>query len=321
MDRKNFLKTSLLGALLPSGKSLGINDRRSSSGGPVVVSTWDNRKANQAAWKVLSEGGSALDAVEAGARVPEADPDDHSVGYGGYPDRTGKVTLDACVMNQDSRCGSVAFLQDIKHAVSVARAVLEDSPHVMMVGEGARQFALEQGFQKENLLTEEARQVWENWKKNPEYPVTGWEKYLNHDTIGILALDSEGNLSGACTTSGIGMKMHGRVGDSPLIGAGLFVDREIGAATATGVGEEVIRVTGSHLVVELMRQGAPPEEACRSAVERIVRNNGGSMEGQVGFLALNKQGAYGGYAIQPGYRYAVRHSEREELVESRSRFN
>lgn len=319
MDRKKFLKTSLLGSLFPAGKKFSFSGRAAADG-PVVVSTWDNRKANRAAWDVLSEGGTALDAVEAGARVPEADPEDRSVGYGGYPDRTGKVTLDACIMNENNRCGSVAFLQDIKHAVSVARKVLEDSPHVVMVGEGARQFALENGFKKENLLTEEARQVWLNWKKNPEYPVTSWDKYINHDTIGILALDGQGNLSGACTTSGIGMKMHGRVGDSPLIGAGLFVDREIGAAAATGVGEEVIRVAGSHLVVELMRQGSSPVEACRQAVERIVNNNGGEMEGQVGFLALNKQGEYGGYAIQPGYSFAVRNANNEELVKGESWF-
>jgi L-asparaginase/N4-(beta-N-acetylglucosaminyl)-L-asparaginase len=223
-------------------------------------------------------------------------------------------------MNEESRCGSVAFLQDIKHPVSVARKVLENSPHVMLVGEGARQFALEQGFKKENLLTEHARQVWENWKKNPEYPVTSWDKYINHDTIGILALDEQGNLSGACTTSGIGMKMHGRVGDSAVIGAEHFVDKEIGTATATGVGEEVIRVAGSHLVVELMRHGSSPVEACKQAVDRIVSNNGGQMEGQVGFLALNKNGEYGGYAIQPGYSYAIRDMKTEELVKSKSRF-
>lgn len=319
MDRKDFLKTSLLGAVMPAGQSFSISGEPPPNQ-PVVVSTWNNREANRAAWKILSEGGTALDAVEAGARVPEADPEDHSVGYGGYPDRTGKVTLDACIMNEEARCGSVAFLQDIMHPVSVARKVLEESPHVMMVGEGARQFALEQGFEKQNLLTDHARRMWEAWKKNPEYPITDMDQYTNHDTIGILALDNEGNLSGACTTSGIAMKMHGRVGDSPLIGAGLFVDREIGAATATGVGEEVIRVAGSHLVVELMRQGHSPTDACRLAVERIVNNNGEQMEGQVGFLALNKNGEYGGYAIQTGYSFGVRDSGREEVIKSKSWF-
>ncbi|MDR8392103.1 N(4)-(beta-N-acetylglucosaminyl)-L-asparaginase [Aliifodinibius sp. S!AR15-10] len=319
MDRKKFLWTSLLGALIPAGK-FSFSGKSEQVVGPVVISTWDNRKANRAAWDILSKAGTALDAVEAGARVPEADPADHSVGYGGYPDRTGKVTLDACIMNEESRCGSVAFLQDIKHPVSVARKVLESSPHVMLVGEGARQFAMKQGFKKENLLTDHAREVWESWKKNPEFPVTSWDKYINHDTIGILALDEQGNLSGACTTSGIGMKMHGRVGDSPLIGAGLFVDKEIGAAAATGVGEEVIRVAGSHLVVELMRHGSSPVEACKQAVDRIVSNNGGQMEGQVGFLALNKNGEYGGYSIQPGYSYAIRDMKTEELVKSKSRF-
>lgn len=319
MDRKDFLKTSLLGAVMPAGQSFSISGETPPNQ-PVVVSTWNNREANRVAWKILSEGGTALDAVEAGARVPEADPEDHSVGYGGYPDRTGKVTLDACIMNEEARCGSVAFLRDIMHPVSVARKVLEESPHVMMVGEGARQFALEQGFEKQNLLTDHARRMWEAWKKNPEYPITDMDQYTNHDTIGILALDNEGNLSGACTTSGIAMKMHGRVGDSPLIGAGLFVDREIGAATATGVGEEVIRVAGSHLVVELMRQGHSPTDACRLAVGRIVNNNGGQMEGQVGFLALNKHGEYGGYAIQTGYSFGVRDSGREEIIKSKSWF-
>lgn len=320
MDRKQFLMTTLLGTILPVGNKRSFSGSGAVSEGPVVVSTWDNRKANRAAWDTLSKGGRALDAVEAGAKVPEADPDDHSVGYGGYPDRTGKVTLDACIMNEEGHCGSVAFLQHIRHPVSVARSVLEDSPHVMMVGEGALQFALEQGFPKEDLLTDDARRVWENWKKNPEYPVTGWDRYINHDTIGILALDENGKLSGACTTSGIGMKMHGRVGDSPLIGAGLFVDRRIGAAAATGVGEEVIRVAGSHLVVELMRHGAAPAEACRQAVERIVANNGGATEAQVGFLALNNKGEYGGYAVQTGYSFAVRNAQTEQLVSSESWF-
>lgn len=255
------------------------------------------------------------------AREPEADPDDHSVGYGGYPDRNGKVTLDACIMNAKGECGSVAFLEHIKHPVSVARKVIEVSPHVMLVGEGALDFALGQGFEKENLLSEEARLVWENWRKDPEYPITDLDKYRNHDTIGILALDREGRLSGACTTSGIAMKMHGRVGDSPLIGAGLFVDPDIGAAAATGVGEEVIRVAGSHLVVELMRQGSGPKEACRLAVERIVNNHSGRTEAQVGFLALNKNGEYGGYAIHPGYSYSVGNEQTDRILKSDSWFS
>lgn len=321
MKRKEFLKTTFLGSLISYEKKVPFAGRKGRVNKPIVISTWRNQPANAAAWKILSKGGRALDAVEAGAKVPEADPEDHSVGYGGYPDRTGRVTLDACIMNEQGRCGSVAFLEHIKHPVSVARKVIETSPHVMLVGEGALEFALQQGFKKENLLTAEAERFWKNWKANPEYPITDSGKYQNHDTIGILALDRSGNLSGACTTSGAAMKMHGRVGDSPLIGAGLFVDKEIGAAAATGAGEEVIRIAGSHLVVELMRQGFNPKEACKKAVKRIINNNGGKTGAQVGFLALNKNGEYGGYSIHTGYGYTVKDAEIDDVTESESWFN
>ena len=245
-----------------------------------------------------------MDAVEAGVHVPEGDPKETSVGLGGLPDRDGRVTLDACIMDEFANCGSVAFLEHIVHPISVARKVMEKTPHVMLVGEGALQFALANGFKKENLLTKESEQVWKEWLKKAEYkPVANIE---NHDTIGMLALDKNGNLSGACTTSGMAFKMHGRVGDSPIIGAGLYVDNEIGAATSTGVGEEVIRIVGSHLVVELMRQGKSPEDACRQAVARIIKNQPGkSKEIQVGFLAVNKNGEHGAFALQKGFTYAV----------------
>ncbi|HBN90714.1 MAG TPA: glycosylasparaginase, partial [Rheinheimera sp.] len=200
-----------------------------------------------------------------------------------------------------------AALQQIKHPVAVARAVMENSPHVMLVGQGALDFALAQGFAAENLLTAESEQEWRQWLKDANYrPIVNIE---NHDTIGMLALDSQGNLGGACTTSGMAFKMHGRVGDSPIIGAGLYVDNEVGAATATGHGEEVIRVTGSFLVVELMRQGYSPQQACEQAVQRIYHKlklrNGNIAETQIGFIALNKQGEYGSYCLQPGFNYAV----------------
>ncbi|HEX5170600.1 MAG TPA: N(4)-(beta-N-acetylglucosaminyl)-L-asparaginase, partial [Cyclobacteriaceae bacterium] len=257
---------------------------------PIVISTWNfGLRANVEAWKILDRGGRALDAVEAGARVPEGDANETSVGLGGLPDRDGHVTLDSCIMDEHGNCGSVAFLENIVHPVSVARKVMESTPHIMLVGEGALQFALANGFRKEKLLTNESEKVWREWMKNAAYkPVINIE---NHDTIGIVALDSNGNLSGACTTSGLAFKMHGRVGDSPIIGAGLYVDNEVGAATATGVGEEVIRIVGCHLVVELMRQGRTPEEACREAVNRILKKSPEkSRDVQVGFLALNKQG-------------------------------
>ena len=256
------------------------------------------------AWKILSSGGRALDAVEAGARVPEGDPGETSVGLGGLPDRDGRVTLDACIMDEFSNCGAVACLEHIVHPVSVARKVMEKTPHVFLTGYGALQFALANGFKKEKLLTKESERAWREWLKTSEYkPKANIE---NHDTIGIVALDRQSNVSGACTTSGMAYKMPGRLGDSPIIGAGLFVDNEVGAATSTGVGEEVIRIVGSHLVVELMRQGRSPQQACEEAVERIVKNQPvKSKDLQVGFLALNKQGETGAYALQKGFTYAV----------------
>ncbi|WP_147678083.1 isoaspartyl peptidase/L-asparaginase family protein [Algibacter pacificus] len=274
---------------------------------PVVISTWNHGlEANQIAWNLLKKGAKALDAVEAGVRTAEANPDVQTVGLGGFPDREGKVTLDACIMDHNNNCGSVAFLQHIKHPISVARKVMEETPHVMLVGEGALQFALEQGFKKENLLTGKSKKAYQDWLVNSNYkPVINIE---NHDTISMLALDENGNLSGACTTSGAAWKMHGRVGDSPIIGAGLFLDNEVGAAAATGMGEAMIRTAGSAMVVELMRYGKSPEQACKEVVERIYKTykNSPDLEWlQVGFIALNKNGEYGSYCLRPGFNYAV----------------
>ncbi|MBT1705925.1 isoaspartyl peptidase/L-asparaginase family protein [Chryseosolibacter indicus] len=317
-SRREFIKLSALSAS-------SLLTTRNASGGiqgdkPIVLSTWNfGLQANVEAWKVLSKGGRALDAVEAGAKVPEADPKETSVGYGGLPDRDGFVTLDACIMDEHGNCGSVAFLEHIMHPISVARAVMEKTPHVMLVGDGALQFALSQGFKKKKLLTPESEKAWKEWTKKSEYkPIINIE---NHDTIGIIALDAQGNLSGACTTSGMAYKMHGRVGDSPIIGAGLYVDNEIGAATSTGLGEEVIRIVGCHLVVELMRQGHAPEEACKLAVERILKKNPSKAKDiQVGFLALNKNGEYGAYCLQKGFTFAVHNNGGNNLYHSKSNF-
>lgn len=286
---------------------------------PIVVSTWRfGIEANAAAWEVLKQNGRALDAVEAGVKIPEGDPTERSVGYGGRPDRDGRVTLDACIMDENSNIGSVACLEHIKHPISVARAVMEKTPHVMLVGDGALDFALSQGFKKENLLVADSEKEWKDWLKKSEYvPKANIE---NHDTIGMIALDSNGNLSGACTTSGMAFKMHGRVGDSPIIGAGLYVDNEIGAATATGHGEEVIRIAGSHLVVELMRQGKSPQQACEEAVHRIIKltkaRNKNLTDIQVGFIALNKSGEVGSYCIQGGFNYAVYDATGNRLIDA-----
>ncbi len=330
-DRRKFVKRSLLASAgLLAGKNLfaatatGFTPTTVTDH-PVVISTWDfGKAANAAAWQILGKGGRALDAVEAGVMVPEADPHNQSVGLGGRPDRDGRVTLDACIMDENAKCGSVACLEHIVHAISVARAVMEKTPHVMLVGDGALQFALANGFKKEKLLTPKSEAEWKDWLKEHKYkPVNNIENVLpggekNHDTIGMVAMDKNGNLSGACTTSGLSYKMHGRVGDSPIIGAGLYVDNEVGAATSTGVGEEVIRIVGSHLVVELMRQGMSPETACKAAVERIVsRNPAAAKEVQVGFLALNKKGEYGAYSLQKGFSYAVKSGDVEKIFESK----
>jgi N4-(beta-N-acetylglucosaminyl)-L-asparaginase len=316
-NRRQFLKTGTMAAAVLSAfpKKMYANEVST----PIVLSTWNfGLKANEVAWDVLSKNGKAIDAVENGVKLVEADPNERSVGYGGRPDRDGFVTLDACIMDHDQNIGSVACLQHIMHPISVARAVMEKTPHVMLVGEGALQFALKQGFKKENLLTPASEKEWKEWLKTSNYkPIVNIE---NHDTIGMIALDMHGNLSGACTTSGMAFKMHGRVGDSPIIGAGLFVDNEIGAATATGHGEEIIRIAGCHLVVELMRQGRTPEEACREAVERVFKKQQKrASEIQVGFIALNRAGQYGSYCLQKGFSYAVHNNSGNRLIEADSR--
>ena len=318
-SRRKFLKAgAILSSLLPVSE-LFAEKKPPAINSPLVISTWDfGKPSNAEAWKVLSNRGRALDAVEKGVHVPEGDPKITTVGYGGAPDRDGRVTLDACIMDEFANCGSVACLEHIIHPISVARKVMEKTPHVMLVGDGALQFALANGFKKENLLTPESEIAWKEWLKTSTYkPVANIE---NHDTIGMLALDMNQNLSAACTTSGMAYKMRGRVGDSPIIGAGLFVDNEVGAATSTGVGEEVIRICGSHLVVELMRQGNSPQEACELAVKRIVKNQPKkSKEMQVGFLAISKIGEHGAFALQKGFTFAVYSSTiNNQLFEAKS---
>jgi len=330
MERRKFLELGSLGisALTFSGFRKPAEQHK-----PLVISTWDaGIDANKAAWQVLRNGGSALDAVEQGVMVTEASKN-CCVGLGANPDRDGFVTLDASIMDHQFNCGSVAFLERIKHPVSVARRVMEKTPHVMLVGEGAQQFAVAEGFHLESPgLSEDAKKAYEDWLKKSEYkPILNIERTersnsfapsklpsgeWNHDTIGMIALDSSGNLSGTCTTSGMGFKMRGRVGDSPIIGAGLFVDNEVGAATATGQGEDVIRICGSHLVVEFMRQGLHPELACKKAVERIIKAKGTEKSKliQVGFIAINKKGEYGGYCIQKGFNYAVCHADDQNFL-------
>lgn len=321
-NRRNFIKGTALGALgalvLPKLSDLKEvkKNPNSSSGLPVVISTWNHGlPANVAAMEVLINGGKAIDAVEKGAMVPEADPESMSVGYGGLPDRDGHLTLDACIMDHKGNCGAVSYLEHIKHPISVARKVMDDTPHVMLSGKGALDFALSKGFEKEDLLTESARQKWEEWKVEAKYqPIINVE---NHDTIGLLAIDKNGDISGACTTSGLSWKMHGRVGDSPIIGAGMFVDNEVGGCCATGMGEAVMKTLGSFLVVELMRQGASPQEACEEAIARITKNQN-YKDMQIGYLAINKKGEHGAYAVHPWFNYALYQNGKNELIDSPS---
>lgn len=325
-NRRKFLKHSILGTVsapfvLWSCEQAASEANRSTSSDqqvslPLSIATWNNVGACNAAWEVLKANGNALDAVEAGVKIPEADPNDRSVGYGGRPDREGKVTLDACIMDKTGDCGSVVFLEDIMHPISVARKVMEETPHVILAGEGARQFAIEQGFEPQNLLIEESKRDWEKWLESSQYqPVINIE---NHDTIGMVTLDTNGDIAGACTTSGAAYKMRGRVGDSPIIGAGMFVDNEVGGAAATGLGEAVLKSLGSFLIVELMRQGMSPQEACEEAVMRIVRKQPEHKDLQVGYLAVDKKGNYGGYSIQPGFVYYVQSADEGFLVEAPS---
>jgi len=336
-NRRKFIESSAFGSLgFLFGKVVSSAiEPVAVKGKPIVISTWDvGIRANAGAWEVLKKGGKAIDAVEQGVMVTEAEQN-CCVGLGANPDRDGFVTLDASIMDDAFNCGSVAFLERIKHPISVARRVMEKTPHVMLVGNGAQQFAIAEGFQLESQeLSADAKKGYEEWLKKSEYksPVINVEKKghgpfapnkldrgeWNHDTIGMVAMDTYGNLSGSCTTSGAGYKMRGRVGDSPIIGAGLFVDNEVGACTATGQGEDVIRVAGSHTVIELMRQGLSPEAACKKVIERIVRiKKEKAKDIQVAFLAINKKGQVGSFAIHKGFSYAIKSNDVEKMVDSK----
>ncbi len=335
INRRKFIRSSAFtgfASMLTKG-AWSMAETGAVKGKPVVISTWDaGLRANKAAWEVLSKGGRALDAVEKGVMVTESELN-CCVGLGANPDRDGFVTLDACIMDEFSNCGSVGFLERIKHPISVARRVMEKTPHVMLVGSGAQQFAIAEGFPlEEQKLSDDAKKNYDNWLKASEYksPAINVESKQghgpfapykldggewNHDTIGMVAMDTNGNFSGSCTTSGAGFKMRGRLGDSPIIGAGLFVDNEVGACTSTGQGEDVIRVAGSHSVIECMRNGLSPEAACKKIIERIMKiKKEKAKDIQVAFLAVNKKGQVGAYAIHKGFSYAIKTNEKEELV-------
>ena len=353
MNRRKFLQLPLVGVpllLLKNSFAQKITKSDVSSSGrfatPVIVSTWDSGiTANNGGWPILQKGGRALDAVEAAGRASEDEPS-CCVGLAAWPDRDGRVTLDSCIMDGSGDCGAVSFLERIKHPVSVARKVMETTPHILLSGEGAQAFAVANGFPLESgQLSPEAEKEWKKWLEKSNYkpginienkrafapPYFFDNGTANHDTMATVAMDAKGKLSGMVTTSGLAFKMRGRVGDSPIIGAGLFVDNEVGAATSSGVGEEVIRICGTHTVIEQMRFGRTPEEACREAVRRIVQRDpkkvmpiaGVKDSGmQVGFLALSKRGEVGAFAIQKGFTYTVTNSQHPtgKIFESKSWF-
>ena len=320
MIRRKFIKNTVLGSVASGGLGLSIKNLNFKTFcGPRIISTWNHGfEANKVAWNNLSSGKGGLTAVEYGVRVSEDDPNEMSVGLGGLPDRTGKVTLDACIMDKNNDCGSVSFLENIKNPISVARLVMEKTPHIMLSGKGAYDFAIEQGFKSQNLLTKKAEVAWQKWKKSSEYkPVINIE---NHDTISMLLIDDNHDLFGACTTSGAAWKLHRRVGDSPIIGAGLFLDTDVGAAAATGLGEAVIRAAGSAMVVEVMRQGATPLEACKEIVNRISKIHENRPEWdylQVGVIALNKNGEHAGYSLKKGFNYALHDSIEQKMIDAK----
>ncbi len=317
LSRRRFIHTTALAAggiavSSPGYAAMSEGLSAPEAARPLFVATWPfGQPANERSLEVFADGGSLLDAVEEGIKVPEADPDNASVGLGGIPNADGAVQLDACIMDgEGQRAGSVAALEGILHPISVARRVMDDTKHVMLAGEGARQFALAQGFASVDLLTDQRRGEWEQWREKQHQPD-------NHDTIALVGLDADGRLAGGCSTSGWGYKLPGRVGDSPIIGSGLYVDGQVGAAGATGLGENVMRYCASFLVVEYMRQGLHPEDACLETIRRIAAADPRPAEDlAINFVALDKQGRYGAAGTGQGFEYAVAYPGNSEVLQS-----
>ncbi len=292
----------------------------------VVIATWPfGENAAKTAAAMLEKGSPALDAAIAGAQAVEDDPKVESVGYGGLANSIGTVSLDACVMDgQTLACGSVAAVENVRHVAALARKVMEKTPHVLLAGEGARLFALQQGFALENLNTPESVAEWEKrmkQEKSPDKPPGKADSDpRSHDTVTVLALDRKGNLGGACSTSGLALKLPGRVGDSPLIGHGLYVDNQAGAAGATGTGEEVIRIGGSLLIVEAMRAGKSPQEACELAARKVnsVAVRRGVHPAKVAFIALDAKGNVGAACTaKTNFQYAVARGGKVEMLKAK----
>ncbi|SDR72881.1 N4-(beta-N-acetylglucosaminyl)-L-asparaginase [Gillisia sp. Hel1_33_143] len=326
MKRRKFIERSSLTGIGIVFSSTVINasplqnfNQKQMNKFPITIATWNFPNASKRAGELLSQGANALDAVEQGVMVEEADIRNTTVGKGGAPDRDGNVTLDACIMSASGNAGAVVYLKHTSKAASVARKVMEETPHVMLAGEGADLFAIQQGFEKEELFTESSKADYQEWLKKKEYkPIINIE---NHDTIGMLCIDKNGDLAGACTSSGLSYKINGRVGDSPIIGSGLFLDNEIGGAVATGMGEAIMKSVGSFLIVELMRQGKSPQEACEEAINRIIKANPNTYkEFQAAFIAINKKGEIGSHCIQKGFSYVKYQADKNENILSSYNF-
>jgi len=324
-SRRKFIKSASLAAasawLLGQSKNAEANNIISAppAQGNIILSTWPaGIAANAKAMQVLDDYGRAIDAVQQGIMATESDRTNTSVGLGGYPDRDGHVTLDACIMDEEGNAGSVTFLEGIEHPISVARLVMDKTPHVMLSGEGAQQFALANGFMLKKGMSDESRMAWEKWKAETGYkPVIN---EANHDTIGMVIRTADGRFAGGCSTSGTAFKMHGRVGDSPIIGSGLFIDPVVGAATATGLGEAIMKICGTHAIVEMMRQGMSPQQACQEAVKRITMRQKDLKGVQVAFLAINRVGETGAFSLATGFQYAIAKDGRNDLMSAPSLF-
>jgi N4-(beta-N-acetylglucosaminyl)-L-asparaginase len=277
---------------------------------PAAIATWGfGKTAVETSGELLMQDGNALDAVEKGINIIELDASEHSVGYGGLPNADGVVELDAAIMDGTTHdSGSVAGLKHIKRPISVARRVMEASQHAMLVGDGAVTFAIEQGFQLEHLLTDESKAHWKNWQQKQR-----GVDLDTHDTIGLVALDRAGNMASGCSTSGLAYKHPGRVGDSPLIGSGLYVDNDVGGAAATGLGEEILKFCASFLVVEYMRHWYSPMEACQRTIERILAKKPQNQTVGIGLIAMNWQGQFGAASTELEFPYAVWTPEGSEV--------
>ena len=299
-SRREFLRDATIATTLIATAARAQQQKPKAAPQPIVIATWDYGKdLCAAAQKVFAKGGDLLDALEKGVNVVEDDPNVKTVGYNGWPNEDGVTQLDASIMDgRTHRAGAVGALERIKNPLSVARKVMEKTEHVMLVGAGALAFAKKQGFKEQDLLSAAVRAEWEKLRKDS--PETFW-KTDNHDTVCAIGRDAAGNLASVVSTSGLRNKLAGRLGDSPIIGAGNYCDNDVGAACATGIGELAIRSAASFAIVERMRAGVEPKAACEEIMQRMIAKHPyvkTDPNAQLAFIAMNKDGAYGAAALR-----------------------